>query len=106
MAGNANPTPTRGEGYWILGSLSVIAPVLWWNLLLSGVLARATDVVAVGSGVGLVLGACGGAVVCLAALTGKVPERGKLRLFLLGAVGVAFSVCGFGPLLLMAGPPR
>jgi hypothetical protein len=95
-----NPPPSREDGYWVLGAFSAIAPILWWNLLLSGVLSKAVDVIAVGSSLGLVLGGCSGLVVCVAAVTGRVSGRGKVKLLLLGLLGVTASVVGFGPLLL------
>jgi hypothetical protein len=98
--GEPNPTPPHEDGYWVLGSVSVIAPVLWWNVLLSGVLARAGSIIVVGSLLGLGFGLWGGLVVCRAARTGRVSDGGKRKLFLLGLVGLAFSLLGFGPLLV------
>jgi hypothetical protein len=103
---DANPRPARVAKYYLwLARFAIFAPLVWWVVLGTGVLAGKITLIDAISFLGFVFGGGSGAVVCLAALTRRVPDSERGELFFRGAVGFFLSVSAFGLSLLLARTP-
>ena len=106
---NPPPTNTRGDRYWRFAKRAVWSPVAAWGVAVLLVVCASDipwwadlivgSVLAIGASVGLVVCVYGSLVVMFRVeelCKDEMPEPERARLWLLGFVGFATSLVGYG----------